>query len=156
VAQTDRPGAAKALCVLALGGLSIACACSSSHTAGPPDVPSATLATATATRRYLAGPGADVLKVHMDAGAVIAHHDPVACQADGRNLASLGNPVALAGVLGGLPDVQLAELAADELSSLGAVLGSCQKGPPVPDGLQQLSLTHDTITKRLRADGLKR
>lgn len=144
----------RAFCaVFALIALGVTASCGSGQSGSAPAVPAASALIMRATSQYVAGPGADVGAIDRMVADVLAHHNSAVCQTDVQKLAGLGNPEEVGTTLAGTPDPQLAELLADELSNLGEVLASCEKGALASGDFHQLTLIHNTIDQRLKKDG---
>ena len=124
--------------------------CGSHGRQATPSLPNASPQQASATRNYLTGPGQALITVNQIAAQVLSTTKAAECQTTEKTLASLvasNQPLQV-------PDGTLDELLADETSDLSAAVAACASGAPTKAAYASLRLAHDTVTARLRSDGL--
>ncbi len=145
------------LVVAIVSGLA-SCSSSKHHAAAPnqqapPAFAAPSPAVAAATRTYLDGQGRTLSSMHTQVKALIAHPDASTCATVGRALGALGSPTQLRVVAASSPDHVLADITADETTSLHSVLGTCAHGG-APTGVNTLQSIDGTVGERLSQLGV--
>jgi hypothetical protein len=132
----------------------IATACGGAHTSSNPTLPPVNQSVATATRHYLSGPGGYLLHLDAVAKGVSPSISSSTCRVDAASVVSIiaGTPVTSTTVP--LPDDVLAELFADEQSSLEKTLAACGGGTNDHSLMAGVITVRDQVRKRLAADGM--
>jgi hypothetical protein len=110
---------------------------------------------AAATRVYLGGQGRNLGAMQEPAETLAAHPDPRTCTLVGRALDSLGSPTRVRVLAAGSPDAVLADISADEVTSLHAALASCMTGGS-PAAVNLLNQIVGTVGTRLSQLGFTR